>query len=129
MSQRNLRALYNAIVDTAEQVAYTSARGCRQLENVQPGRGNVSMANGVREAIAEIGDLGPLKGAQKVSSFGRTLVSAFALAKQCGGVSFDDKHVFVTYATTTKPHVTKIGDVTKSKLHPFDLEALEHHAR
>ena len=99
------------------------------MENVKPGRGNVSVANGVREAIAEIGDLGPLKGAQKVNSFGRTLVSVFALAKQFGGVFFDDKHVFVTSATTAEPHVTKIGDVTESRLYSFDLEALEHHAR
>ena len=56
-------------------------------------------------------------------------MGVFALAKQCGGVFFDDRHVFVTSATTTKPHVTKIGDVTESKLYPFDLEALEHHAR
>ena len=75
------------------------------MENVQPGRGNVSVANGVREAIAEIGDLGPLKGAQKVNSFGRTLVSVFALAKQFGGVFFDEKHVFVTSATTAEPRV------------------------
>ena len=61
---------------------------------MQPGRGNVSVANGVREAIAEIGDLRPLKGAQKVNSFGRTLMSVLALAKQFGGVFFDDKHVF-----------------------------------
>ena len=127
VSQRNLRALYNAIVDSGASGIYVS-RGV-QLENVQPGRGNVSVANGVREAIAEIGDLGLLKGAQKVNSFGRTLVSVFALAKQFGGVFFDDKHVFVTSATTAEPHVTKIGDVTESRLYSFDLEALEHHAR
>ena len=40
------------------------------MENVQPGRGNVSVANGVREAIAEIGDLGPLKGAQARADVG-----------------------------------------------------------
>ena len=38
-------------------------------------------------------------------------------------------NVFVTSATTAEPHVTKIGDVTESRLYSFDLEALEHHAR
>ena len=66
VSQRNLRALYNAIVDSGASGVYVS-KGV-QLENVQPGRGNVSVANGVREAIAKIGDLGPLKGAQKVNT-------------------------------------------------------------
>ena len=34
--------------------------------------------------------------------------------------------MFVTSATTAEPHVTKIGDVTESRLYSFDLEALEH---
>ena len=42
---------------------------------------------------------------------------------------FDDKHVFVTSVTTAEPHVTKIGDVTESRLYSFGLGALEHHPR
>ena len=125
--QQNLRALHNAIVDSGASGIYVS-KGV-QLENVQPGQGSVSVANGVREAIAEVGDLGPLKGAQKVNSFSRTLVSVSALAKQFGGVFFDNKHVFVASTATAEPHVTKIGDMTESRLYSFDLEALEQHAR
>ena len=33
------------------------------------------------------------------------------------------------YASKGEPHVTKIGDVTESRLCSFDLEALAHHAR
>ena len=101
-----------------------------KLQNVKPGRGHVSVENGVREPIAETGDLGPLCGAQKVNSFSRTLVGVYALAKRFGGVFFDDQGVFVTSSPEAKKlQMTKIGDATSSRLYSFDLTALEQHVR
>ena len=97
---------------------------------MQPGRGHVSVANGVREPIVETGDLGPLCGAQKVNSFNRTLVGVYALAKRFGGVFFDDQGVFVTSSPEAKKlQMTKIGDATASRLYSFDLTALEQHVQ
>ena len=77
--QSNLDALQNAIVDSGASGFYVNRKV--KLSNVRPGRGSVLVANGVREASAEIGDLGSLKGAQKVNSFDRTLVGVWGLER------------------------------------------------
>ena len=50
--QSNLDALQNAIVDSGASGFYVNRKV--KLSNVRPGRGSVLVANGVREAIAEI---------------------------------------------------------------------------
>ena len=114
LRQRNLMALHNAIMDSGASGIYVSKDV--QLQNVQPGRGHVSVANGVREPIVETGDLGPLRGAQKVNSFNRTLIGVYALAKRFGGVFFGDRGVFVTSAPGAKKlQMTKIGDMPQPR--------------
>ena len=122
--RHNLMALHNAIVDSGASGIYVTKDV--KLQNVQPGRGRVSVENGVREPVVETGDLGPLCGAQKVNSFNRTLVGVYALANSFGGVFFDDQGMFVTSSPEAKKlQMTKIGDATASRLYSFDLTALE----
>ena len=71
--------------------------------------------------------LGPLKGAEKVDSFARTLVSVMDVAKQVGAVEFTPKAAFVTNETGGVQVRTQIAVATKSRLYKFDVEALEDH--
>ena len=76
----------NAIVDSG--ASYTYVTDAVELENARPGSGVVSVANGRLEPIKEIGDLGPIRRARKVSSFPRTLVSVRDLVESVGAVRF-----------------------------------------
>ena len=113
-----------AIVDSGASFTYVHAK--QALERARPGSGYVRVANGQREAITEIGELGPLTGAQKVGSFTRTLVSVSDLTEQFGVVIFDKNAVHV--GSEDGALITKIGDLTPQRLYSFDLDALEGHA-
>ena len=116
------------IVDSGASRTYV--RALQRLLNARPGGGSVQCANGQREKIAEVGDLGPLKDAQKVLSFGRTLVSVSDLVEQFGVVAFDHEGVFVLSPSTPSsacPQLSRIGDKTRERLFSFDLDALGQH--
>ena len=122
-------AIARAIIDSG--ASGTFVPGAVVLSNVRPGRGAVSVANGQREAIAQIGNLGPLKGVQKVNSFRRILVSVMQLCKQFGPVIFTDKGVQIASqgGPGEKFIVTTIGRPTPNNLLTFDLKALCEHAK
>ena len=117
----------DAIVDSG--ASYTYVAGTQELTNVRPGRGRVKCANGQVERVAKIGDLGPLRGARKVQSFDKTLVSVTDLVEQFGRVVFDTDGVAVeTKGGESKESLsTYIGKPTANRLYKFDLEALERH--
>ena len=79
LAPRILKGLHNGSCSTAAaRLLYATidngasrtfvGEGIR-LENVREGKGYVSVANGQRERIAEVGSLGPLENVQKVYSF------------------------------------------------------------
>ena len=116
-----------AIVDTGASHTYASADA--PLENCRPGRGTVTVANGKAEQIAEIGDLGALKGARRVMSFSRTLVGAMDLVDQFDEARFNRRGVHVVTQTPDgREVVTRIGRPTLNRLFSFDGDALRRHA-
>ena len=121
-------ALKDAILDSGASQTYVTSRV--QLENVQPGEGYVRVATGRREAVTESGDLGPIKGAQKVDGFARTLVSVMDVAEQVGNVLFTPNAAFVLekgFGAGDAASMTKIADATYSRLYSFDVVALDEH--
>ena len=128
LSERLREALKDAILDSGASQTYVTSRV--KLGNSTPGEGFVRVATGKRESIAERGDLGPLKGVQKVNGFARTLVSVMDVAEQVGNVLFtpDAAYVIESYSgagDTTS--MTKIANATPSRLYSFDITALEDH--
>ena len=122
-------ALEDAILDSGASQTYVTSRV--PLDNSKPGEGFVRVATGKREAVAESGDLGPLKGAQKVNGFARTLVSVMDVAEQVGNVLFTPNAAFVLesgFGVGSAASMTKIADATASRLYSFDVVALEEHA-
>ena len=88
----------------------------------------VSVANGQRERIAEVGDLGPLKNVQKVNSFTRTLVSVADLVEQFGVVMFDRTGAYLSSCRGKEAFISKIGSYTGDRLFRFDQSSLAKHA-
>ena len=86
------------------------------------------MANGHQEPILQAGDLGPLKGVQKVNNFHRVLVSVMQLCKQFGPVVFSSREVLIGTKVGGRMIGTVIGLPTPGNLFSFDLEALKEHA-
>ena len=97
------------------------------LGNARPGKGHVSVANGQREPIVEEGDLGPLRGVQKVKSFHRDLISVAQLCQQFGVVLFSRRGAQIVTEVGDKGEmiITQIGLATKGNLYSFDLMVLE----
>ena len=122
-------ALGRAIIDSGASSTFVPPDVI--LANVRKGRGSVSVANGQKEPILQAGDLGPLRGVQKVRSFHRVLVSVAQLCKQFGPVIFTTEGVqLVTQKAPGEPFViTTIGLPTANNLFSFDLDALEEHVR
>ena len=71
--------------------------------------------------------MGPLRGAKKVDSFARTLVSVMDVAEQVGAVEFTPKAAFVSNKVGEEQLRTQIATATKSRLYSFDVGALEDH--
>ena len=97
------------------------------LENVREGKGYVSVANGQRERIAEVGSLGPLENVQKVNSFTRTLVSVADLVEQFGIVIFDAEGAHIASNWGDEAIITQVGRSTEDRLYRYDGKALERH--
>ena len=97
-----------------------------ELRDVIEGEGFVSVANGQSERITEIGSLGPLRGARRVNSFTRTLVSVRDLVEQFGPVRFDEDGVHIS---TSDGKTAKIGRPLSSRLYSFDLKSFSRHVR
>ena len=112
------------IIDSG--ASYTYATPDVPLTNTRPGVGSVTVANGKRERIAEIGDLGPLKNVRRVMSFTRTLVSVRDLVDQFHRVVFDSRGVAVE--SETGDVRTLIGLPMRNRLYSFDGSALARHA-
>lgn len=120
-------AMQTAILDSGASQTYVT-RGVK-LKNAVPGAGSVRIANGIREKIAERGDLGPLSGARKVNSFSRTLVSVVDTAEQVGDVLFTPVAAWVVNIVGDVVLKTKIATRTASRLYSFDIVALESHVK
>ena len=117
-----------AIVDSG--ASFTYVNGETRLIRAKPGTGYVSVANGQREKIAQVGSLGPIPNAQKVDSFRRTLVSVTDLVQLFGSTTFRSDGVYVeTPLPSGATFVTRIGVNTPQRLYSFDLDALERHSR
>ena len=117
-----------AIVDSG--ASFTYVNGETRLIRAKPGTGYVSVANGQREKIAQVGSLGPIPNAQKVDSFRRTLVSVTDLVQLFGSTTFRSDGVYVeTPLPSGATFVTRIGVNTPQRLYSFDLGALERHSR
>ena len=118
-----------AIVDSG--ASFTYVNGKTTLTRSRPGSGYVSVANGQREQIAQVGSLGPIRNAQKVNSFRRTLVSVTDLAELFGSVAFRADGVFVeTQVPGESLLSTRVGVNTPQRLYSFELDSLkEHHKR
>lgn len=125
ISEEQAAALYDAILDSGASKTYVTKKV--RLDGAVPGSGFVKVATGRRERVSESGDLGPLKGAEKVDSFARTLVSVMDVAEQVGAVEFTPKAAFVTNEAGGVQLRTQIATATKSRLYKFDVEALEDH--
>ena len=100
-----------------------------ELEDAVPGEGEVRIADGKDVAISERGNLGPLRGVEKVPGFQRLLVSASRLADQFGTVEFDSTQVAVRTRVGGAQVHTRIGRRTRTGLFSFDIDALETHRR
>ena len=117
-----------AIVDSGSSRTYVGA--AQALINAMRCGGTVSVATGKVGRIVEEGELGPIKGAQKVNSFHRTLVSVMDLLEQFGWVIFDEHGVSILTPSKSGPNLmTRIGSRTASRLFDFDIDALSEHAR
>ena len=125
VSESQAAAMQDSILDSGASQTYVT--GKVKLDNAVPGDGLVKVATGRRERISESGDLGPLKGAMKVDSFARTLVSVMDVAEQVGAVEFTPKAAFVINEVGGEKLRTQIAMATKSRLYSFDVEALEKH--
>ena len=119
------RLLY-AIIDSGASRTFVGEG--TPLEGARAGRGYVSVANGQRERIAEIGDVGPLKNVQKVNSFTRTLVSVTDLVEQFGVVMFDRTGAHLGSCWGDEALISKIGSCTGDRLYRFDQTSLTKHA-
>ena len=119
------RLLY-AIIDSGASRTFVGEG--TSLAGVRAGRGYVSVANGQRERIAEIGDLGPLRDVQKVNSFTRTLVSVADLVEQFGIVMFDRTGTYLGSCWGDEALISKIGSYTGDRLYRFDQSSLTKHA-
>jgi hypothetical protein len=116
-----------AIVDSG--ASFTYVNGETRLVRAKPGTGYVSVANGQRERIAQVGSLGPIPNAQKVDSFKRTLVSVTDLVQLFGSTIFRSDGVYVeTPLPSGATLVTRIGVNTPQRLYSFDLGSLERHS-
>ena len=127
ISEGQAMSMRDAILDSGASQTYVTQRVV--LDSAVPGTGFVKVATGRRERISESGDLGPLKGAKKVDSFARTLVSVMDVAEQVGTVEFTPKAAFVTNEIGGAKVRTQIAAATKSRLYSFDVEALENHVQ
>ena len=117
-----------AIVDSGASRTYVGM--AQDLINAIRCGGTVSVATGKVERIVEEGELGPIKGAQKVNGFHRTLVSVMDLLEQFGWVIFDEHGVSILTPSKSGPNLmTRIGSRTSSRLFDFDMGALSEHAR
>ena len=125
ISEKMVADLLDAILDSGASQTYVTSKV--QLDGAEPGRGLVKVATGKRERITERGSLGPLKGACKVESFARTLVSVMDVAEQVGNVVFTADAAFVIGYSNGEKRRTKIATATPSRLYKFDLAALERH--
>ena len=119
------RLLY-AIIDSGASRTFVGEG--TSLEGARSGRGFVSVANGQRERIAEVGDLGPLKNVQKVNSSTRTLVSVADLVEQFGVVMFDRTGAYLSSCRGKEALISKIGSYTGDRLYRFDQSSLAKHA-
>ena len=117
-----------AIIDSGASFTYVA--GGVKLSNARPGSESVRVANNALERVSEVGDLGPIKGAKKVRSFNRTLVSVTDLVEQFGRVIFDSDGVKVETkrGPKSKRIRTVIGTPTLNRLYKFDQAALQNHA-
>ena len=119
-------AMARAILDSGASSSFVPPEVV--LGNARPGKGHVSVANGQREPIVEEGDLGPLRGVQKVKSFHRVLISVAQLCQQFGVVLFSRRGAqIVTEVDKGEMIITQIGLATQGNLYSFDLLALEEH--
>ena len=125
ISEQMVVDLLDAILDSGASQTYVT--GKVKLDGAVPGQGLVKVATGKRERITERGSLGPLKGACKVESFARTLVSVMDVAEQVGDVVFTADAAFVVGDSDGERKRTKIATATPSRLYKFDLAALERH--
>ena len=117
----------DAIIDSGASCTFVTADV--ELGDSRPGEGSVSCANGQKEEIAEVGSFGPLRRAQKVLSFPRSLISVMDLVEQFGEVCFNaDGALLQTECDVGKLLVSTIGKATEERLFSFDLEALQRHA-
>ena len=79
--------------------------------------------------MVEEGELGPIRGAQKVNSFHRTLISVMDLLEQFGWVIFDEHGVSLLTQSEYGPNLlTRIGRRNSARLFDLDMEALTEHA-
>ena len=125
LSREDVEALNDAILDSGASKTYVTKKV--KLANAVPGEGFVKVATGQPECVSEQGDLGPLRGAQKVDSFSRTLVSVMDVAEQIGSVEFKPDAAFVRSVNGGVTTKTKIASATPSRLCHFDMEALERY--
>ena len=117
----------NAIVDSGASRTYVGR--AQRLMNAIRGSGTVTVANGKAEPVVEEGELGPIRGAQKVNSFHRTLISVMDLLEQFGWVIFDEHGVSLLTPSESGPNLlTRIGRRNSARLFDFDMEALTEHA-
>ena len=125
LSPELVDALGSAIVDSGASFSYVTKSV--PLSKAKPGTGFVWTADGKKRAIEEIGNAGPLKGAKRVSSFTRPLVSVSDLSSQFGGVFFDRCHVYVVSQCGNTTISTCIGKRNEAQLYTFDVQALANH--
>ena len=125
LSPELVDALSSAIVDSGASFSYVTKSV--PLSGAKPGTGFVWTADGKKRAIEEIGNAGPLKGAKRVSSFTRPLVSVSDLSSQFGGVFFDRCHVYVVSQCGNTTISTCIGKRNEAQLYTFDVQALANH--
>ena len=120
-----VKELEGAIVDSGASFSYVT-KGV-PLSKAKPGTGFVWTADGQRSAIVEVGNAGPLKGAKRVNTFTRPLISVGELTEQFGGVLFDRGHVYVVSRCGETTISTCIGKRNEARLYTFDVQALAEH--
>ena len=112
----------NAIVDSGASRTYVGR--AQRLMNAIRGSGTVTVANGKAEPVVEEGELGPIRGAQKVNSFHRTLISVMDLLEQFGWVIFDEHGVSLLTQSESGPNLlTRIGRRNSARLFDLDMTA------
>ena len=117
--------LRNAIVDSGASFTYVTA--AERLDNPRDSTSAVWVANGMRERVAQEGDIGPLRNVKQVRSFKRSLVSVADLVDQFGGLFFDQRGVHVVSKKAGNLVSTTIGLRTPNRLFSFNIGALSKH--